>query len=96
MYFHLKFYLWISLDFTHQRNVSLVSDVVKLGLPSLDNVIPRDGYILSYNRGSRTPNWVLEHLTRERVKAVEGVNRDKCDFKPDQAIHPFFRYGVTG
>jgi endonuclease G len=34
---------------------------------------------------------VFEHITADHVKHNDEVDRAKCDFKPDESIHPFFR-----
>jgi endonuclease G len=47
--------------------------------------------VLSYDRKTRTAHWVFEHLTAEHIKKNDAVDRSKCDFKPDESIHPFFR-----
>lgn len=69
-----------------------VSQIMKYGFPGLDNVRSYSDYVLSYDRRNRVAHWVFEHLTAETVKTSAGVNRAKCDFKPDETIHPFFRY----
>lgn len=64
---------------------------MKYGFPSLDNVRSYDDFVLSYDRKNRVPNWVFEHITKEHVKKNDAVDRSKCDFTPDESIHPFFR-----
>lgn len=73
------------------QTVNRVSQIMKHGFPGLDNVRSFDDFILSYDRRNRVAHWVFEHLTRENVKYSEGVDRSKCDFKPDESIHPYFR-----
>lgn len=68
-----------------------VAQIMKFGFPSLDNIRSFDDYILSYDRKTRTANWVFEHLTAEHVKHNSEVDRSKSDFKADESIHPFFR-----
>ncbi|KAK9882221.1 hypothetical protein WA026_019735 [Henosepilachna vigintioctopunctata] len=68
-----------------------VSQIMKYGFPSLDNVRSFEDYVLSYDRRNRVANWVFEHLTAETVKHNPDVDRAKCDFKPDESIHHFFR-----
>nr|XP_023021770.1 endonuclease G, mitochondrial-like isoform X1 [Leptinotarsa decemlineata] len=74
-----------------ETNVSRVSQIMKYGFPSLDNVRSFDDYVLSYDRRNRVAHWVFEHLTADRVKPNDGVDRSKCEFKPDESIHKFFR-----
>lgn len=68
-----------------------VSQIMKYGFPGLDNVRSYSDYVLSYDRRNRVAHWVFEHLTPENVKSNPSVDRSKCDFKPDESIHPFFR-----
>lgn len=75
-----------------QTNVSRVSQIMKYGFPGLDNVRSYDDFVLSYDRRNRVAHWVFEHLTAEGIKSNEGVDRAKCEFKPDETIHQFFRY----
>lgn len=67
------------------------SQIMKYGFPSLDQVRSFDDFVLSYDRRNRVANWVFEHLTPERLKVSENVNRYKCEFKEDTSIHPYFR-----
>ncbi|XP_069696350.1 endonuclease G, mitochondrial [Periplaneta americana] len=68
-----------------------ISQIMKHGFPGLDNVRSYDDYVLSYDRRTRVPHWVFEHLTKERLVRNESVDRAKCDFKEDTSLHPFFR-----
>uniref|UniRef100_A0A2A4JYS5 Endonuclease n=1 Tax=Heliothis virescens TaxID=7102 RepID=A0A2A4JYS5_HELVI len=68
-----------------------VSQIMKFGFPSLDNIRSYDDFILSYDRRNRVPNWVFEHITQEHIAKNDQVDRSKCEFKPDESIHPFFR-----
>lgn len=68
-----------------------VSQIMKYGFPGLDHVRSFDDYVLSYDRRTRIAHWVFEHLTPENTKHNDGVDRAKCDFKPDESIHPYFR-----
>lgn len=68
-----------------------VGQIMKYGFPGMDNIRSYSDYVLSYDRRNRVAHWVFEHLTAEGVKSSAGVDRSKCDFKPDESIHPFFR-----
>ncbi|XP_013191831.1 endonuclease G, mitochondrial [Amyelois transitella] len=68
-----------------------VSQIMKYGFPSLDNIRSYDDFVLSYDRRNRVPNWVFEHITKLHVTKNDQVDRSKCEFKPDESIHPFFR-----
>ncbi|XP_077283421.1 endonuclease G, mitochondrial [Arctopsyche grandis] len=68
-----------------------VSQIMKYGFPGLDNVRSFDNYVLSYDRRNRVAHWVFEHLTKQSVKSNDQINRSKCEFRPDQSVHTFFR-----
>ncbi|VVC86392.1 unnamed protein product [Leptidea sinapis] len=68
-----------------------ISEIMKYGFPGLDNVRSYDDFVLSYDRRTRVPHWVFEHLTKDHIKKNDAVDRSKCDFKPDDSIHIFFR-----
>ncbi|KAH8416040.1 hypothetical protein KR222_007124 [Zaprionus bogoriensis] len=70
---------------------SRIAQIMKYGFPGLDNVRSQTDYVLSYDRRNRVPHWVFEHLTAESVARNEEVDRAKCDFRPDESIHPYFR-----
>lgn len=74
-----------------QRGVSRISEIMKYGFPGSDNIRSYSDYVLSYDRRNRVAHWVFEHLTLDGVKVNPTVDRSKCDFKPDESIHPFFR-----
>ncbi|KAK5650180.1 hypothetical protein RI129_001209 [Pyrocoelia pectoralis] len=74
-----------------KNNQSRISEIMKYGFPSLDNVRSFDDYVLSYDRRTRVAHWVFEHLTKENIKFNESVDRSKCEFQPDESIHPYFR-----
>ncbi|KAI8432708.1 hypothetical protein MSG28_013671 [Choristoneura fumiferana] len=68
-----------------------VSQIMKYGFPGLDNVRSFDDFVLSYDRRNRVAHWVFEHLTSAHIAKNNDVDRSKCDFMPDESIHPFFR-----
>uniref|UniRef100_A0A1B0CHB6 Endonuclease n=1 Tax=Lutzomyia longipalpis TaxID=7200 RepID=A0A1B0CHB6_LUTLO len=68
-----------------------VSQIMKYGFPGFDQIRSFDDFVLSYDRRNRVAHWVFEHLTQETVKHNPDVDRAKCDFKPDDTVHPFFR-----
>lgn len=76
---------------SNSNNVSSVGQIVKHGFPSTDNLRSYEDFILSYDRRTRTANWVLEHLTPEKVTRVEGIERSKMKFLEDQSVHMFHR-----
>lgn len=68
------------------KNFKLAS---QYGLPSKDNLRVFNDFILSYDRRLRSPIWVLEHLTPEKLKGP--ASRDKVTFGQDKVLHPYFR-----
>lgn len=66
-------------------------EATKYGLPSYDNLMFRDNFIISYDNRLRHPNWVLEHLTRQQLKIVGAVRHLNLMFRPDDALHEYFR-----
>ncbi|XP_072745711.1 endonuclease G, mitochondrial [Anoplolepis gracilipes] len=68
-----------------------VSQIMKFGFPGLDHIRSYEDFVLSYDRRNKVAHWVFEHLTKERLQYMNKVDRSKCEFKPDQSIHPFFR-----
>ncbi|RZB40633.1 endonuclease G, mitochondrial [Asbolus verrucosus] len=75
----------------YEGNVTRISQIMKYGFPSLDNIRSFDNYVLSYDKRNRVAHWVFEHITAENCKPNEGVDRSLCEFKPDESIHPYFR-----
>lgn len=63
----------------------------KYGLPSRDNLRIFNDFILSYDRRLRSPAWVIEHLTPEKLRDRELTNRNRSRFFEDSAIHEYFR-----
>jgi len=68
-----------------------ISQIMRFGFPGLDNIRSHSDYVLSYDRRNRVPHWVFEHLTKESVNKVEGVDRANCEFQEDKSIHEFHR-----
>ncbi|KAF9581298.1 nuclease, partial [Lunasporangiospora selenospora] len=62
------------------------------GFPGpLNDVFAREGYVASYNRQLRHPNWVAEHITAESLKAGEGVGRGNSQFKEDSTVPDLYK-----
>ena len=68
-----------------------VSQIMKHGFPSLDNIRSFDDFVLAYDKRNRTPHWVFEHLTHEKVKRNDGITRENSQFTADDSIHEYFR-----
>ncbi|CAB3360683.1 Hypothetical predicted protein [Cloeon dipterum] len=73
------------------KPVNRVSEIMRFGFPSLDNIRSLDDFVLSYDKRNRVPNWVFEHITKDSVKKNDKVDRAKCDFYEDKSVHEFFR-----
>jgi endonuclease G, mitochondrial len=59
-------------------------EYVKYGAPSeVGNLLCRTGYAIDHNPQHKTPDWVAEHLTREKASAVLARSNN---FKPDPDI----------
>lgn len=63
----------------------------KYGLPSKDNLRLFNDYILSYDRRLRSPNWVMEHITPDKLEYNEQISRNNSRFLEDPTIHEYFR-----
>ena len=70
---------------------SNISEIMKYGFPSLDNIRSFDDFVLAYDKRNRTAHWVFEHLTHDKVKHAEGIDRQNSEFVPDDSIHEYFR-----
>lgn len=66
-------------------------EIMRHGYPSFETIRTYGNFVLSYDRRNRTPNWVMEHLTPERIQRQGSVDRSKCEFFEDSSIHPYFR-----
>lgn len=63
----------------------------RFGLPSTDNLLFRDNYILSFDNRLRHPNWVLEHLCDLKIKLMNAPRHPQHMFSPDKTLHEYFR-----
>lgn len=63
----------------------------KYGFPGpIHDLETRDEFISCYDRRTRNPYWVIEHITPESLNAREG-DRKKSIFKEDEQIPEMFR-----
>ena len=64
--------------------------LLKYGLPQrFPDYLRYKNHILCYDQAKKTPRWVLEHLTRDKVKG--DANRTHSAFKPDLNIPAVFQ-----
>ncbi|PSN35568.1 Endonuclease G [Blattella germanica] len=62
-----------------QSSASRVSEIMRFGFPGFDTIRSFDDYVLSYDKRTRVPHWVFEHLTKESLAYNESVDRSKCE-----------------
>lgn len=57
-------------------------------------ILVREGYVTSYNKDTRLPNWVAWQLTKECMESpVPGINRKMFDFhRDDEVENPVEKY----
>lgn len=64
----------------------------KHGFPGpVHDLSNRQEYISCYNRQTRNPYWVLEHITKDSIRSNRDVDRKKSYFKEDESIPTKFR-----
>lgn len=64
----------------------------KYGFPGpIHDLRRQQGFVSCYDRATRNPYWVLEHLTRDSIRRADGVDRKKLVFKEDEQIPLKFR-----
>ncbi|XP_060074699.1 endonuclease G, mitochondrial-like [Ylistrum balloti] len=68
-----------------------VSEIMKYGFPSLDQIRSYDNFVLSYDRRNRTAHWVFEHIKPEHILGKNDTDRENSIFQEDYSIHPYFR-----
>lgn len=71
------------------------NDNLKMGSPSLENesniMVCRKGYALMFNKNTKTPLWVAEHLTKSEIF---GTGERALQFKADPNIPANFQANV--
>ena len=76
----------------HPTNRS--AEIMKFGFPSLDSLRSFDNFVLAYDKRSRNPHWVFEHIKPEHViNSDSGADRNDSKFNEDKNIHQYFRSG---
>ncbi|KAG7664979.1 NUC1 [[Candida] subhashii] len=67
-------------------------DFFRYGFPGpLHDLQTRNEFVSCYDRSTRNPYWVVEHITKESIKRGSGVDRKKSTFKEDESIPVKFR-----
>lgn len=64
----------------------------KYGFPGpVHDLQKHQEFITCYDRSTRNPYWVLEHVNKDSLKRGDGVDRKKSIFKEDESIPLKFR-----
>lgn len=64
----------------------------KYGFPGpIHDIGKHKEFISCYDRATRNPYWVIEHITKDSIKRSGGVDRKKSVFKEDESIPIKFR-----
>lgn len=67
-------------------------DFYKYGFPGpIHDLQTRSEYVSCYDRQTRNPYWIIEHITKDSIKSAEGVDRKKSVFREDETIPMKFR-----
>jgi hypothetical protein len=77
-----------SLFVRHRYVRAAMSTVLKYGHPSKDNLKYRDGYVLAYDRRTRNPHWVGEHLTKSKLALRAAKRCGPCRRQPCSLCSP--------
>lgn len=64
----------LATDFTPAER-ALIGEHVHLGLPSLDHLHVRQGYVMSYLEGGRVPRWVAYHVVPSYLETPKRTGR---------------------
>ena len=75
-----------------QPGPSATSTLLKYGLPTTEQLVVRSTYIVNYDKRSRNPHWVLEHVTPASIKGSATRNNT---FKEDEMVPAMFRARLT-
>lgn len=72
--------------------VVLPEGFYKYGFPGpIHDLQNHQEFITCYDRSTRNPYWVLEHITKDSLRRRDGVDRKKSIFKEDETIPMKFR-----
>ena len=64
---------------------------LKYGAPATERLRAYEGFVSCLDGATRNPKWVLEHVTRESLRAGDGVTREQSLFHEDGALEARFR-----
>ncbi|MCH0629015.1 DNA/RNA non-specific endonuclease [Kocuria palustris] len=67
-------------------------DFFKYGFPGpIHDMGNHNEFVLCFDRKTRNPYWVVEHITKDSIKRTDGVDRKKSVFKEDEGVPAKFR-----
>lgn len=70
-------FIALSSSITYAESLAHCSEYTRLGIPGTEGQqLCRKGYALSYDSEHKTPFWVAEHLTEEKVSAIMPRSND--------------------
>lgn len=72
-----------------ERARELLTEFLKFGLPSEDNLKLSEDYILSYDRLLKHPIWMMEHFTKQQLP-IRSADRQERLFDPDKVTDEYF------
>ncbi|XP_013380076.1 nuclease EXOG, mitochondrial [Lingula anatina] len=76
----------------HKNDIASGEDILKYGVPNRGPALRYyRNHILAYDQSKRTPVWVAEHLTKEKLHG--NADRRKSKFRPDPAVPSMFSSG---
>eukprot|EP01125_Pyxidicula_operculata_P005577 TRINITY_DN1960_c0_g1_i1.p1 TRINITY_DN1960_c0_g1~~TRINITY_DN1960_c0_g1_i1.p1 ORF type:complete len:486 (-),score=130.91 TRINITY_DN1960_c0_g1_i1:17-1474(-) len=61
-------------------------EATRYGVPTQIDIIERPGYVVGYNRSTRNPSWVCQHLQHKPSQILANVTREVSEFKEDPLI----------
>lgn len=80
----------LAMAFCGRAFAADIEDLVKYGTPDQEwNVKGSGSYLVTFDRRTGTPRWVLEKLDRQQL--IVKVNRDTEEFKADDSVPVEFR-----
>ena len=94
MFFKIKILLLsllalIAIASCSSRNkaVEECAEYAKFGIPGKDgDILCYEGELLAHSPKKKTPIWVIEHLTMEKAKSKQHIERDGFEFRPDPRL----------
>lgn len=64
----------------------------KYGFPGpIHDLQTRSEFVSCFDRSTRNPYWVVEHITQDSIKSIPGIDRKKSVFREDESVPVKFR-----